>query len=123
MKKEVWYLPVEKPSVVGWKPPGTITGNAGRLEAWTVEVLGPPLPAPPDLSPEARAVLEAAADADCTVARWENVSVDYRRSLIPPLAQARAALAEALAATDEHERTNALRMVERALKKMEAPHD
>lgn len=100
MKKEVWYLPVEKPSVVGWKPPGTITGNAGRLEAWTVEVLGPPVPALPDaLSPEARALLDAVAywhktgDGDTLF----HAARSYAATLTPPdpLREAREALERA----------------------------
>lgn len=96
---DIAYLPIEAPPE-GWRLADYITASAedgrnGRL----LRVLGPPVPAPPALSPEARAVLEAAARfgrGECDSTMLKHAAHDYAATLTPPdlLEEARKALDE-----------------------------
>lgn len=94
------YLPIEEPPD-GWVPPRGFFEHSGDI-SW-IAVLGPPVTAPPDVSPEARAVLEAAAKwggyGDSSTSglneTW-RAALAYAATLTPPdpLEEARKALME-----------------------------
>lgn len=105
-KRKRWYLPIEEPPE-GWRLADYITASAeGSSNGRLLRVLGPPVAAPPDASPEARAVLEAAVAWRGSVMRLDShprnrdaliEAIDaYAATLTPPdpIAEARKALAE-----------------------------
>lgn len=96
------YLPIKEPPE-GWRTDYDVQGYVLRNGAKYMSahrVLGHPVPALPDLSPEARAVLEAAARfgrGECDSTMLKHAACDYAATLTPPdpLAEAREALEEA----------------------------
>jgi len=110
-KPEIVYLPIEKPpegrKIPGWIPIAAADGHT--FDA--LRVLGHPVPALPDaLSPQARAVLEAAVRwrrAGCPNG-WQSadlVAIDaYAATLAPPdpLREAREALEDMLNSGDSN---------------------
>lgn len=90
-ERKRWYLPIEKPPE-GWRPLGVV---AGAGDGPLIAVLGQPVAAPPDLSPEARAVLDHIRDGHAYTTILE-VAARYAATLTPPdpLEEAREALRE-----------------------------